>query len=179
MNRILSFLLPCVLVGCVSAVDVRSQLERQVQPEEGLQQTQFAYIGTAETPDGPVYVATQRLVLTGMLAPRGQAWLHLFDRRHNLLKSLWFRQSTPLWCEGSKIYLFGFGSFPDVPASPELAALFDDDGLVTGNVLDLSDGVDRIVLRREKKYGSSGGIEDDPMSTEDANQQVHRTSASR
>jgi hypothetical protein len=160
-------ILACVLAGCVSTVDVRSHLEGQVQPKAGLQQTQFAYIGTVATPGGRVHVATQRLVLTGMLAPRGQAWLHLFDRQHNLLKSLTMRdRATPLWCEGSKIYLFGFGAFPDVTPAPELAALFDDPGLVTGNVLDLSAGVDRIVLRREKQYGSSGGIDDDPVKIE-------------
>ena len=156
-------ILSCFLAGCVSTIDVRSQLESKVRPETGLQQTQFAYIGTLETPNGHVYVATQRLVTTGMLAPRGQAWLHLFDRRYNLLKSFPIFKAVPLWCEGSKIYLFGFGTFPDVTPDPELTALFEDPALSTGNVLDLSSGVDRIILRREKRYGSSGGLNDDPM----------------
>ena len=32
-----------------------------------------------------------------------------------------------------------------------------------GNVIDLGDGFAQAVLRLEKKYGSSGGIEDDPL----------------
>lgn len=75
-------------------------------------------------------------------------------------------QAEPFWCEGSKIYFFGCGSFPGTHPATELESLFEDPELASGNVLDLSGGVDAILLRREKKYGSSGGIEDDLMKLE-------------
>jgi len=32
-----------------------------------------------------------------------------------------------------------------------------------GNVIDMSEGFRKAVLRLEKRYGSSGGVEDDPL----------------
>lgn len=172
MRRLGSFLLLCILAGCSSPADVRSRLESVVQPDDGLQQTQFAYIGTVATPDGPLYVATQRLVITGMPAPRGQAWLHLFDKNYSLVNSYSLSNLTqPLWCEGTKIYLFGFGYHEGILPDEELAGLFrypDQEaerefGYPTGNVIDFCNGARSPVMRREWRYGSSGGIYHDPM----------------
>lgn len=153
-------------------VDVRTILESQVEPGEGLQQTQFAYIGTVDTPDGYLYVTTQRLVLTGMLQPRGQGKMHLFDENYELVDTYWldYFDHKPLWCEGTKIYLFGNSQWGRaIPPSKRLAALFDtpdEEYTPTGNVVDFSKGAHKPMLRREKRYGSSGGVNHDPWDVE-------------
>jgi hypothetical protein len=169
-----------LFAGCVTTVDVRSQLERQVLPPAGLQQVQFAYLGTVETPDGPLCVATQRLVVTGMPCPRGQSWLHLFSRDCRLVRSYSFdTRAEPLWCEGTRIYLKGFGNIGDIAPDEELKALFrypeeeKENGYPAGNVIDFCHGAQRPVLRRVKRYGSSGGISDDPMKIGDADDASH------
>ena len=153
-------------LGCVQVVDVRSHLEAQANPGSELQQTQFAYIGIVDTPDGPVYVATQRLVIPGMLAPRGQSRILLFDHKYTLIKNYSGLNATPLWCEGSKVYLFGHGYIPGVPFDSRTVSLFSQDEAPRANVLDLSAGVESAVMRRERMYGSSGGIEDDPFESD-------------
>jgi len=170
MKRLMWLLLLCVVVGCGAPADVRSELEQRVVPEEGAEQTQLAYIGVVESPDGPLYVATQRLVLTGMQSPRGQAWLHVFDSNHALVGSYSLESlADPLWCEGTKIYCAGFGYCAEIPPDDELVALFGwpelekENGYPTGNVIDFSNGASSPVMRREKRYGSSGGIDDDPF----------------
>jgi hypothetical protein len=133
-----------------------------VKPDEGLQQTQLAHIGHVETSEGRFEVAVQHLVLTGMLAPRGQTHLLLFTPDGELAHQYWYPcfQNEPLWCEGSKLYLAGFAYVPGVPIDPRIASRFASDELATGNVIDFSGGIDKAVLRRETRYGSSGGIED-------------------
>jgi hypothetical protein len=159
-----------LLLGCNAANDIRSELEKRVVPGEGLQQTQFAYIGIVESPDGPLYVATQRLVLTGMPAPRGQAWLHVFDADRALVRSYSLANlPDPLWCEGTKIYCAGFGYCAEIPPDDKLIAIFGwpgsetERGYPTGNVIDFANGATSPVMRREKRYGSSGGVDDDPF----------------
>lgn len=130
-----------------------------VKPKAGLQQTQLAHIGHIDTADGRYEVCVQRLVLTGMLAPRGQRWLLLFTPDGQVVRAYSLSDAEPLWCEGGRIYLFGMGSVPGISVPPELAAQFAADGLPTGNVLDFLRGLDHARLVREKRYGSSGGIE--------------------
>jgi hypothetical protein len=122
------------------------------------------------TPDGPLHVATQELVITGMLAPRGQGWLHLFDESFELVHSYSLsRLGSPAWCEGTKIYLYGFGYDSSIPPDEALTELFHfpegekEIGYPTGNVIDFCNGALSPVMRRERRYGSSGGIQDDPM----------------
>ena len=157
------------LAGC-GVADVRPDLERAVAPGEGLQQTQFAYIGVVDTRDGPIYVATQRLVLTGMSAPRGQAWLHVFDADRRLVGTYSLTElPAPLWCEGTRIYCAGFGYGGSIPPDDALATLFGypeaekERGYPTGNVIDFAGGAKSPVMRRKRRYGSSGGMDDDPM----------------
>lgn len=55
-------------------------------PEKDIQQTLFAHIGEVQTDEGIFHVAVQRLILTGMLSPRGQpAYLMLFDSEAHLV----------------------------------------------------------------------------------------------
>jgi hypothetical protein len=183
MARIIWLLGIFIISGCVTTIDVRSQLEQQVLPETGLQQMQFAYIGTVKTPDGPLYVAIQRLVLTGMHSPRGQSWLHLFSQNCRLVNSYSLGElAEPMWCEGSKIYLFGFGYSRGIPPDEDLRRLFrypeaeKEFGYPTGNVIDFCRGSRLPVMRREKRYGSSGGIDDEPLrigGTNSASESIH------
>jgi hypothetical protein len=142
-----------------------------VKPGKGLQQTQLAHIGHINTADGRFEVAIQRLVLTGMLAPRGQTRLVLLTPNGTLADQFWYPcfECTPLWCEGGRIYLFGFAYVPGIPIDPEIAAQFRDE-VATGNVIDFSEGLDRAVLRRESRYGSSRGVDAVPSITSEETQ---------
>ncbi len=131
-----------------------------VRPADGLQQTQLAHIGHVDTVEGRYEVAIQRLVLTGMLAPRGQRHLRLFTEDGRLAVTYWLSGAEPLWCEGGKLYLFGFGHIDGIPVDPQLASRFAGDEVPTGNVVDFSHGIAKAMLQRETRYGSSGGIED-------------------
>jgi hypothetical protein len=160
-----------VIAGCLSNQDIRCRLENEVRPKTGTQQTQFAYIGSVDSPQGRLYVAVQRIILTGMLAPRGNALLHIYDHECRLMQSYSLANMVePLWCEESKIYLSGFGYNADIPPAKDLKDLFDypkrekELGYPTGNVIDFSGGAKTPVMRRERKYGSSGGIRDNPLS---------------
>jgi hypothetical protein len=133
------------------------------KPGAGLQQTQLAHIGHIDTSEGRFQVAVQRLVLTGMLAPRGQTRLLLFTPDGKRLAEQFAYpcfQSEPLWCEGGKVYLFGFAYVPGIPIDPQIASRFASDEVATGNVIDFSRGVSNAVMRRETRYGSSAGVED-------------------
>lgn len=127
------------------------------------QLTRFAYIGAVDTPDGPVHVVERLAVLTGMLAPRGQPHLDFYDKDYRLLASFWWPWGGPLWCEGSKVYLFGGACEGPFPVDPAIRRLYEKDKCPGGNVIDMSEGFRKAVLRLEKRYGSSGGIEDDPL----------------
>jgi hypothetical protein len=48
-----------------------------------------------------------------------------------------------------------------VPVDPQIDALWPESP-VGGNVIDFSRGIHQPYITRETKYGSSGGIEDDP-----------------
>jgi hypothetical protein len=148
-------------------VDVRARLlaaAREQDPDfpdgRDVQLTRFAYIGSVDTPDGPVFVVQRLAVLTGMLAPRGIPKLDFYDRRYDLLASCYWPGGVPLWTEGSCLYLGGAAGEGPFPVAPETRALFAADEMPCGNVVDFSAGFDGAVLRLEKRYGSSGGVED-------------------
>jgi len=66
-----------------------------------------------------------------------------------------------MWCEGGKIYPSGVGHITGISVDPVRPAQSLPDALYAGNVVDFSQGIDHAVMRRENKYGSSGGIGDD------------------
>lgn len=149
-------------------------MEQAAAPGNGVQETHFAHIGEVRTDKGKHHVAVQWRILTGMLAPRGLPLrLLLFDGDARLLASyepdFAYYGVDPLWCEVSRVYLFGFGSFHFADSinhriypDPRLSRLFPKNQTPTGNVIDFSRGPTSPVLTREKRYGSSGGVEDDP-----------------
>ena len=155
------------LCGCATQDGLWRDLERAAAPSSpGLQQTQFALIGEIAAPEGTFHVVVQRLVSTGMLAPRGQSKLLLFDAKRKLVAGYALATAEPLWCEGSRVYLWGEGVVYNVPVDSRVRALHPDDA-AGGNVIDFAAGIRQPYVTREKRYGSSGGIEDDPWEVEE------------
>jgi hypothetical protein len=109
--------------------------------------THFSHVGQLATSSGEtIYVADRRAVAAGMLAPRGQNYITFFDGRFRYLGRLGYVASRPLWCDGSRLYLFG-----------------DLDGFATGlsgNVIDVTGGYEHLRAYHVRAYGSSGGIDD-------------------
>lgn len=166
-----------LLAGCCTASNnLRSRMEQTAVTAlpAGEQQVRFAYIGEVQTKQGTFHVVEQGLILSDMMAPRGEpARLLLFSDDARLVAAYEADLGTgarPLWCEGARIYLAGFSSlhFADsishkIPPDPRLARLFSETNLApTGNVIDFANGPLNPVMTREKRYGSSGGLEDDP-----------------
>ena len=111
--------------------DVRDglmQSSRKDDPDfptgDGSKLVRFAYVGRVESPQGQLYVVDMRLVLTGMLSPRGNNYVVFFDENHNWLGKERYILTQPLWCRGSKVFLHGV----------------DTDGATQGNAWDLSEG---------------------------------------
>jgi hypothetical protein len=161
--------------GCATSGDFRSRMAEAAEPGAGVQQTHFAHFGEVQTAKGTFHVAVQRRILTGMLAPRGLPQrLLLFDKHARLAAAYEADFSNrldvgPLWCAGSRVYLFGFGSFHfaesinhKIDPDPLLSCLFSENQTPTGNVIDFCHGPLAPVLTRDKSYGSLGSIEDDP-----------------
>jgi len=114
--------------------------------------THFSHVGDLRTAHGKrIYVADQRAVLAGMLAPRGQNRISFFDERLVYLGSIGYVHSRPLWCDRSKLYLFG-----DLDGFPQPGQEYP----TGGNVIDVSAGFDELRSYHASVYGSSGGIED-------------------
>ncbi|HEX9665032.1 MAG TPA: hypothetical protein VGA95_00545 [Thermodesulfobacteriota bacterium] len=109
--------------------------------------THFSYLGKLQTKKGVIYVADMRSVLNNMNAPRGVNYIMFFDNKYEFLGKQNYASSVPLWCEEGRLFLFG-----DLDG-------FSDRG--DGNVIDLSDGYKNMRIYHEKRYGSSGGINDD------------------
>ena len=109
--------------------------------------THFSHVGQLATSIGEViYVADRRAVLAGMLAPHGQNCITFFDGQFRYLGKIGYVASRPLWCDGSRLYLFG-----------------DLDGFATGlsgNVIDVAGGYEHLRTYHARAYGSSGGIDD-------------------
>lgn len=102
--------------------------------------TRFAYIGTVKTTNSNYYVVDMKYVLTGMSAPRGNNLILFFN--HNI-KFIGYQQysylNPPLFCEDSKVYLFG------------IEECF---GPGEGNAWELKDGFDKRRLIKKRKIGS-------------------------
>src|SRR5262245_1305187 len=89
--------------------------------------THFSHVGQLVTTSGDViYVADRSAVLAGMLAPRGQNFITFFDQQFRYLGKIRYTESRPLWCDGSRLYLFG-----------ELDSLVNG---LSGNVIDVARG---------------------------------------
>ena len=113
---------------------------------ENVQLTHFSHIGELTTNSGDlIYVADSRSVLTGMPSPRGMNHILFFDQQYHFLGKIRYVDSRPLWCEGSKLHLFGD---------------LDYDSDRTGNVVDFADGFEQMRIYHRSVYGSSGGLYD-------------------
>lgn len=129
-------------ISCASAPEMRSQIEMRSQMLQAAKQldqdfpdgiqtklTEFAYIGDVATSDGSkLRVAMARSIITGMLAPRGQAWLSFHDQHGRFVGEHKIDASSPaLWCDGPRVYFFGMQT----------------NGEERGNALDLHEGFAR------------------------------------
>jgi hypothetical protein len=78
-----------VLSGCAAPSQTDTLYERMTAaalPASGLQQVHLAHIGHIETDGGRYEVCVQRLVITGMMVPRGQMHLLLFTPEGQLAR---------------------------------------------------------------------------------------------
>ena len=168
-------LLPClalvlsgVLTGCVGAstkpIDVRTALFESAKKSEpdfpdgrDIVLTHFAEIGQLVTSRGDViYVIEQFSVTADAMSPHGQTCIVFFDRKFQFLGKLGFGKSYPLWCEGSKLYLWGDldRKFWNTDLDRRL------EKMSPGNVIDVANGFENLTNYHAKIYGSSGGLED-------------------
>ena len=114
--------------------------------------THFSYFGHLVTSRGNIiYVVDQRGVITGMKAPRGQNFIVFFDRQFHYLGKISYIQSRPLWCDGSRLYLWGNLDGFQQPGQPIPPG---------GNVIDVAGGYGKITSYHAHVYGSSGGLDD-------------------
>lgn len=135
-----------------SALDVRELLLESAKKSDpdfpdgkDVLLTHFSHVGHLVTSSGErVDIVDRRAVLGGMLAPRGQNYITFFDGQHQYLGKLHYVSNSPLWCDGSKLYLAG-----DI-----------DLGELSGNVVDISNGYKDLTVYHSSAYGSSGGVED-------------------
>jgi hypothetical protein len=110
--------------------------------------THFSHIGQLITLRGDIiYVADQRGVIAGQMSPHGLNYIVFFDAHFRYLGKINYVSSRPLWCEGSKLYLFG-DLDSRLPQFPQ------------GNVIDVTDGFTNLKVYHAKVYGSSGGLHD-------------------
>lgn len=158
-----------LLLGCQSQPHTWGSLyealheqKPEVYQNEGIKIARFAVIGELTT-QGKTYTVTQtKGVLTGMLAPRAQNYYAFIDDDLRVAAHYHWNHVAMHWFEGSKVYLFGLQEVPGAMIDPRLTAMTPQDEAITGNILDFRGGLDHYVLTREKAYGFSGGIEDDP-----------------
>jgi hypothetical protein len=114
--------------------------------------THFSYLGHLVTSQGEViYVIDQRGVIAGQLAPHGQNFIVFFDHHFRYLGKISYVQSRPLWCDGSRLYLWG-----DLDGFPQS----DEPVHLTGNVIDVAGGYGKITSYHAHVYSSSGGLDD-------------------
>ena len=160
---------PCFLIfvaalsGCAIAPshpqDVRAALLDSAKKGESsfpdgreVMLTHFSYVGPLMTLLGDViYVADQRGVIADMRAPRGENFIVFFDRQFRYLGKIGYVKSRPLWCDESRLYLFG-----DLDGFPQPGQNIPSGG----NVIDVARGYESIRSYHAHVYGSSGGIDD-------------------
>ena len=164
----LELILSGILCGCVARsnapLDVRVALLESAKINEpdfpdgqDLVLTHFAEVGKLATSHGEViYVVEQRSVTANALAPHGQAFIVFFDQQFQFLGKIGFGRSRPLWCEGSKLYLWGDldREFYNTDLDRKLQEI------PPGNVIDVANGFTGLTNYHAHVYGSSGGLED-------------------
>jgi hypothetical protein len=146
-----------LVCGCASTptpqpLDIRASLLASAQTSDpdfpdgrNMVLTHFSHVGQLVSSKGKrIYVADRRAVIAGMLAPRGQNYVTFFDDQFGYLGKIRYIASRPLWCDGSRLYLFG--------------TLDDTATNLSGNVIDVVDGFDHLRVYCTRAYGSSGGI---------------------
>ncbi len=127
---VLMFIVFVCVVGCKDApLDIRERLLASEpiasSAETRIQRTKFAYLGKVDTADAKIiYVCEVRTIVTGMPSPRGQGSIHFFDSSFRFIGSEDCTLTPPLWCQGSRIFLYGAAT----------------DGESKWNVIDLSEG---------------------------------------
>jgi|SRR5579871_1766581 len=163
-----AFVLSGLLTGCgvnpTGPVDVRAALlqsAKQSDPDfpdgRDLVLTHFSHIGQlVDSRRQVIYVAEQHSVTTKALSPHGQRFIAFFDKQFRYLGKFGFDGSNPLWCDGSRLFLYG-----------DLQRVFFNTDLdrklqkyPPGNVIDVADGFENIRVYHAKIYGSSGGLKD-------------------
>lgn len=142
------------------SLDLRQRLLIVAEKEDpnfpnkiGSQLTHFSHVCELKGERQKIYVVDQRSVLTGMLAPRGNNQISFFDEKQKFIASIKYIGSRPLWCEGERLYLFG-GWDGAMPGDYRCASGNDC------NVILWNETTGLLKLVHEKKYGSSGGIDD-------------------
>ena len=165
------------LIGCVApseeSCDVRAAMlesARRKEPDfpDGryLVLTHFAHVGRLVTARGDViYVADQHSVTADALSPHGQRFIVFFGKQFRYLGKLGYGRSAPLWCEGSRLYLWGDLDRQFCNSNPD-RWLKD---VPPGNVVDVAAGFEHLTNYHAYAYGSSGGLEDE-WSGKDKNQ---------
>jgi len=137
---------PSIVKEPCNLLDIRDSLFKAVEKAEPdfpdgieVKLTHFSYVGSVLTRnEKKIHVIDQRAVITGMSAPRGLNFIVFVDESLNYLGKLAYIGSRPLWCEQSKLFLFG-----------EVDSVHGQ-----GNVIDVSEGFERLSVYAERKYGS-------------------------
>ena len=140
-----------MIVGCKSpskasaSVDIRDDLIEAVRRGDPdfpngreVLLTHFSYVGRVNSVQGQIFVIDMRSVLSGMLSPRGLNYVVFVSDQLRFLGKVSYIDSRPLWCDGSKVILFG--------------GITANQG--SGNVIDLAQGYAELRVIREKIYGS-------------------------
>lgn len=154
MTKGLSILvLLAILAGCRSASSIPDIRERLLNASarqdpgfpdgEKVRLTHFAYIGKVQSLNEPLYVVYQRTVIPNMPAPRGHKAVVLYNSEGRFLRRISV-DTEPLWCEGNKIFFFGF------QPAPFPSPISED----PGNAWDLKSGIDSIQSVTEVSPGS-------------------------
>lgn len=68
--------------------------------------TRFAHIGEITVNHQEYHVVDLRTVINGMLSPRGNNYILIYDNKSKLIGKVYYSLAMPLWCEGSRVYLW-------------------------------------------------------------------------
>ncbi len=145
-------------------LDVRAALLASAKKNEpdfpdgrNLVLTHFAEVGSLVTLRGDViYVIDQYSVTADTMAPHGQAFIVFFDNKFRFLGKIGYGRSSPLWCDGGKLYLRG--DLDRIFYNSDLDKRLEN--ISPGNVIDVAEGFENLTNYQAKVYGSSGGLDD-------------------